>query len=100
VSDGGVFARYRVFAGMLARDAGRGRAGAAGCVRRKSHKSAFSIAAQDALDALNEFSTQAKLQLLSIQRRPGIRTHAIAGDLRIADALREMLSGTASRSNS
>ena len=55
----------------------------------------FAIAAQDSAGALAEFSAQAHLQLLfDYDAVQGIRTQALNGRLRVADALGRMLSGT------
>jgi iron complex outermembrane recepter protein len=58
----------------------------------------FSIAAQDAADALNAFSAQSKLQLLfDYDAVQGIRTQAVSGTRSSADALGQLLRGTGLR---
>src|SRR5688572_21126509 len=55
----------------------------------------FDIDAQDAAAALAEFSSQSELQLLfDFDAVQGLRTQAVTGRLRVADALGRMLTGT------
>jgi len=91
----GVSPRNRVFFGMLL-----ALLSAAAPTYVRAQDSAanyprFAIAAQDAADALNEFSTQSRLQLLfDYDAVQGIRTRAISGALPASVALGQMLSGT------
>src|SRR5687767_1745785 len=55
----------------------------------------FDIPSQDAAAALAEFSDQANLQLLfDFDAVQGVRTQAVTGRMRIADALGRLLTGT------
>jgi iron complex outermembrane receptor protein len=55
----------------------------------------FEIAAQEAADALAEFSAQSNLQLLfDYDAVQGLRTQSVSGRMRVTDALGRMLTGT------
>jgi iron complex outermembrane receptor protein len=63
--------------------------------RAATHDTIFDIEAQDAASALTEFGAQSHLQLVfDYDAVQGIATHAIAGRMRVADALGRLLSGT------
>jgi iron complex outermembrane receptor protein len=68
---------------------------AACSARAQSAPPEFDIAAQDAAGALTAFGEQSHLQLVfDYDAVQGIETHAVAGRLRVADALGRLLSGT------
>jgi outer membrane receptor protein involved in Fe transport len=67
----------------------------AGISRAQTSPPEFGIAAQDAATALTEFGEQSHLQLVfDYDAVQGIETHAVAGRMRVVDALGRLLSGT------
>src|SRR5690348_6103031 len=63
--------------------------------RAQTAPSDFDIAAQDAASALTEFGEQSHLQLVfDFDAVQGVATRAVAGRLRVVDALGRLLMGT------
>src|SRR6476659_1308810 len=66
-----------------------------GVARAQTPPPEFDIAAQDAASALTQFGEQSHLQLIfDFDAVQGVETHAVAGQLRVVDALWRLLSGT------